>query len=328
MGGGDVSAREEQVGDVTRVEAAEGDAVDAVGVPLVGSRLGGVHPLDRVQVDGPAAEGDVVVVVDLTEDVVLGEHVIAEEPPVFAFSREGADPFEVEVLGLEAAGVLDVVPDAEDDRAQFVADRFVLVDGVEVAAPLDPPVVGAGVSGAEDPRGGDDGLGDVFGGVGGDEVDGVSDVFRVEEDRRPEQFPVGLLGRPRLVVLGGRFTADAVVGAGEEPDESVAGAVEHVGAVEGGEDLGPHGPSAHARDDALPVDLVDVDLAHVGVEEDGDVRFGADGVVDDLVPDDRVALGVAVLVLDVELPDHAALARVPLDPVRGGSDDPHPHLRR
>lgn len=151
VGGGDVAPGEVQVRDVRRVQGAQRDVEDAVRVLLARSGLVGVHALDGVEVDGPAAEGDPVLELALLEDVLLGEDVVAEEAAVLALAGEAADPFQGEVRRVgELAGVLDVVPDAHDHGLEFVADALVVVDGVEFAAPLDPPVVAPVVAGAQD----------------------------------------------------------------------------------------------------------------------------------------------------------------------------------
>ena len=75
----------------------------------------------------------------LLDDVVLGERVVADEAAVFALSRNGPHPFQGQILGVVFARVLDVIPDAIDHGPQFVTDRLVVCDGVQLASPFDPP---------------------------------------------------------------------------------------------------------------------------------------------------------------------------------------------
>ena len=93
-----------------------------------------------VQVHGPAAVGDGIIEVGLLEQVLLAQDVIADDAPAFALAGQQADLVEDVVLGAVIAAVLDVVPQAEGDLPQFVADRLAVGDGVvDVAADLDPP---------------------------------------------------------------------------------------------------------------------------------------------------------------------------------------------
>ncbi len=300
---------------------------DAVRVALAGAGLVGVHPLHRVEVDGPAAEGDTVGELPLLQNVLLAQHVVAEEAAVLALARKAADPLQRQVLGIrELAGVLDVVPDAHDHGLQFVADQLVVVDGVEFAAPLDPPVVAAVVAGAQHAVAQDGRGGEVAGGLGRHELHRPARVLGVEQDRRPEQGPVPLLGRPGLVELRARLAADAVVGAREVAEQAVAGAVEELTGVEGDAPLGAHHPAGAGVHLARVVRTARVDLPYVGVEVEVDVRFGPDRVEDHLVPVVRVPLGVAVLVLGVQLAHDAGLPGPAVHAVGGGSADPDPDL--
>ena len=324
VGCGDVAAGEEQVLDVARVQAAVGDAVGAGAVALLRTGTVGVDALDGVQVDRPAAEGHRIREVHLVEDVVLRERVVADEAAVLALAGQGADPLQRQVLGIEVAGVLDVVPDAEDHAPELVADALVLGDGVELAAPLDPPVVAAVVAGADDPVGEDGRAADVLGDARRHEPRRAAGVLRVEEQRAAEQFVVGLLRRPLLAVLGARFAADAVLGAREVADQAVAGAVEEDGRLEGGLQLASHRPAGHGADRVAV--LVHPDGADVRVEVQREVGLRAHEIEDDMVPVVRVALRVAVLVLEEQFAHDPGLAGEALGAVRGRADDPHPHL--
>ena len=73
VGGADDAAGEHQVGDVAAVHAAPRDLIDALGVPLGAAGLGAENAVHRVEVDGPAAEGDGVGVDALFDDVLLDE---------------------------------------------------------------------------------------------------------------------------------------------------------------------------------------------------------------------------------------------------------------
>src|SRR5690606_35536201 len=145
--------------------------------------------------------------------------------------------------------------------------------------------------------------------------------------RRAEELLVGLFGRPRFAELAAGLTPQAVLGAREVPDEPVTRGVDEVGARELGPDLGAHGPAAHTRHDALALDVGRVELAHIRTVEQPDVQLCPHGIHHYRVPYDGAALRVAVLCLDVECADHAALAREALDTVGGRPVLPHSHFR-
>src|SRR5699024_11249510 len=113
------------------------------GTPVARGAFGGVHPAGGMAVAGPAAEGDPVGGLGLPERVVLGQDMVAHEAAVLTLARDRPDPLQREGLRVVEAGVLDVVPDPVADGLQLVPDPLVVADDVEIAAPLDPPVVAA-----------------------------------------------------------------------------------------------------------------------------------------------------------------------------------------
>ncbi len=119
-------------------------------MPLGAAGLGAEDAIDGVEIDGPAAEGDCVGMGSLFDDVLLNEHEVALEASAFAFAGDGADPFECEGFSFgEDARVFDVVPDAVGHFPEFHFDGFAVVDGVESAAPFDPPEAAAAFPGFE-----------------------------------------------------------------------------------------------------------------------------------------------------------------------------------
>ena len=90
----------------------------------------------------PAAEGDQVLKLTLCLNVMLGQHVVADVAAALTLAGQEADPFQLPILCVMVAVVLDVIPDAEGDLEQIVADLLGIVDAVAVAAQLDPPEVG------------------------------------------------------------------------------------------------------------------------------------------------------------------------------------------
>ena len=326
VAGADVPPGHPQVRHVAGVQAAQGDVVVPVGVPVAGAALGGVHPADGVEVDGPAAEGDPVLELGLAEHVVLGEHVVADEAAVLALAGHGADPLQGEVLRVEAAGVLDVVPDAVADGLQLVADPLVVSHDVEIAAPFDPPVVAAVHLLADHPVLGDRGGGDVDREGRGHEALRVADVLGVEEDRRAEHVLARQLRCPGLAELGAGLAAAPRGRAGEVADEPVAAAVDERPGLEAEPTLGAAHPPGHRAQRALAVRAVGLDLGDVGVQEQGDVLLGPHLLQQQQVPVVGVPVGVAVLVLHEQLAHDPGLAGEHVDAVRGRAAHPHPHL--
>ena len=83
---------DEEVVRIGHHQTAVGNLVDALAVPLVAGAPCTVNAVGGVQVDRPAAERNGVVVLVLFDDVLLGQHVVALEPPAFAFAGEKPRP--------------------------------------------------------------------------------------------------------------------------------------------------------------------------------------------------------------------------------------------
>ena len=66
--------------------------------------------------------------------------MLPHEPTTFAFARQEAKPFERPVRGVQAGFILDVVPYPEHDGEQLITNALVILDGIEAAAPFDPPI--------------------------------------------------------------------------------------------------------------------------------------------------------------------------------------------
>ena len=122
-----------------------------------------------------------------------------------------------------------------------------------------------------------------------------------------------------------RLPADPVPGARQEADEPVARAVHEHGALESDEPLRSHHPSRDRADDALVVGP-SASTSCTSVFRNSEMFGSARDRLEQRIPEVRVAVGVAVLVLDEELAHDAALAGVVVVAVRGGADHPHPHF--
>jgi hypothetical protein len=185
----DDATGEEQVGEVAAVEAAVGDRVNPLGVPLGATGLRAEHALGRVHVNGPAAERHRVIMRALLDDVMLREDVVALEASALALAGDHAHPLERQVFRLrEFPRILDVVPDPVNDLPEFPLDALGVVHGVEQAAVLDPPQFAAVFPRVELPPARD--AGDVLQGEGRrHEPHRASRVAGVEVERVTEQLP-------------------------------------------------------------------------------------------------------------------------------------------
>jgi len=102
------------------------------------------EPFGMMHVGAPVREGDGVVVDDTLVVILLAHHVIADESPALADTGHVVQPekFPPEVL-LTGSGivVLGVVPQAQRDAEQFIADVLGVFDRVLHPAVLHPPGV-------------------------------------------------------------------------------------------------------------------------------------------------------------------------------------------
>jgi hypothetical protein len=272
-------------------------------------------------IEGPAADGDgVVEVTGRVLQVLLNEHVVADETSAFSFAGDHADPVHCPVgTGGVLAGVFDVVPDAEDDGEEFEADAFVIADGIELAAPFDPPVaVFPGGDGTETELVASDASGP---GRWGEE-DGAAVIAGGEEDAAAERLAVGGGASEGLVEFGLGFPADAELGAGLEGEAAVARGVEVEWGGDGVEIFGFIAPGEHLLNAVAPCGGAE----EGGIEQEGDVGFASEFIVEEKVPEFPAAVRVMDGVFEAELLDEAAFAPAGAVSVMIGADDMHFHF--
>ena len=319
------AAADEEIVDVARVERAVGDLVDALGVPLVAARPLAEDAVGRVQVDRPAAEGDGVRMLPLFDDVLLNHHRVALEAAAFALAGDVPHPLQRQVFSVrELARVLDVVPHAVDHAPQLPLDGLGLVHRVEAPAILDPPqaaAVGLRVEAAEARD-----FADVVEGVARrHEAHRPAQVLAVEIDGVAQQVTVLLAGRELFAEFVGGFGAHAEGRARLEGDHAVPRGIAEERRVQVIERRILAAEGLHAFDAVAAPLARDVGA---GVQQQRDVGFVQHLLQQHGIEDERVALRVAVHVLDQNLVDDAALARpaVVVVHVRGGAQAPEPHF--
>ncbi len=132
--------------------------------------------------------------------------------------------------GAAGRSVFDMIPNAEHDGEQFVADLFVVFDGIQLAAPFGPPVtvfVGWGfVAG-----GGVKAQAQFFGGEGtgkrrGCEGHRGSVFFSLHQDGRAEAQLVGFFRSERFAKLSAALASFHEGGAGFCAEATVTGAID------------------------------------------------------------------------------------------------------
>ncbi len=123
------------------------------------------------------------------------------------------------------AGVLHVIPDAERDAQQFVADDFVVRDRVELATPLEPPVA---VLKAVDRAMVELVPGELAHPVRRDEGLRRRVLATRDEDRAAERLRVGLDGSEAFAVFRLALAAHAQIGPGLKTQAGIPRAIRKV----------------------------------------------------------------------------------------------------
>jgi hypothetical protein len=109
-------------------------------MPLVATWQFAENTICRMQINRPAAIRNRIILRTLLHNVLLSQHIVATKSTAFAFTRNGAYPFQRIVTGIgKIPGILYVVPDTIYNSPQFPLDRFGIFHRIEPAAILDPP---------------------------------------------------------------------------------------------------------------------------------------------------------------------------------------------
>ena len=281
-------------------------------------RLFLVETLRKVVVHGPAAVGDDVREIPTFRlDVQLGEEVVAHEAAALPFAGKEADPVQDPVVRAMVAPVLDVVPDAESDLEELVAELLLVVDGVIHAADFEPPeilVAGHGMAAfGQFPV--------VIVAVGPgrrNECLWPVGLARLDQAGKAHGPFVGLFRGDRLAELVPALAAHAELRAGHGPDHAVPGAVGEQARAHDEAGLRGHLVSGYGDDPAF----FRLDLVDVRVEEQDEVFLEARLLVEDGIPHRVVGVAVAVGVIEEDLFYNTRL--VVVRPV--GTADPHADL--
>src|SRR5262249_33803330 len=150
--------------------------------------------------------------------------------------------------GVEFSGVFDIVPNAVNHRPQFIANPLIVMHGVVLAAPFDPPVGAAVVSAANDPALRNRRFRNILGEARRRVFHGMTDVFRIKKQRAAERDIIRHLRRPLFAELLLRFPADSMLRSGEKTYKAVSGAIEEKLAFESDTTLRSHHPTGYRLD--------------------------------------------------------------------------------
>lgn len=83
---------------------------------------------------------------------------------------------------IELAGVLDIVPDPVDHGPQLITDQLIVMNGVMLTAPFDPPVMTTGIPAANDPADRNARLRDILGKRRRDITDRCTRILGIKEE--------------------------------------------------------------------------------------------------------------------------------------------------
>ena len=324
MGGADVAAREHQVFDVFGIQAAVGDAVGLGQPPLLqvaACVAAHAEAAGQVIVDLPAAVGHGIGENGMVFHVVLVEDIVAHVPAAFPLAGQEAHPFQLPVLGSVVALVFHMIPHAKGNLEQLVTHLFGVADAVLHAAQLDPVKVGVDlvqVVGLEVHfLVGFEGIGPGGRGVG----DGVIGLPGLEQDAHAHGVAVRLLQTEFLVEFCLALPAHAKFRSAEGSQDAVPRAID--------EDLRPHlvplvggQLEPRHRDDAAARHF---GIAAAAIEQQLDVGLKAHLFIEQAVPDGKIALGIAVHIVQQQLFQQAGFLQIPHPGTRAG--DPHADLR-
>ena len=247
---------------------------------------------------------DAILKGDRFHEVVFGQDVVADDAARLAMPRHPAEPLEHPVVSAVAVTVLDVVPDAHHDRQQFVADGFLVLDSIHLAAIFDPPV--AVVELAVVAVMGEVVLGELAGESGRAERHRRADILGDPEQRGTHGLVVRALGIG-LVEFVRALAADPTCGTGLGSQASVTSAVNEEAALD---DKAVFGGFAGGFDLHNAPFIVGLRARAGGVEVEGEAGLVVALLVEDKVPHLGAALGIADGVFEADFVYDARFAVV------------------
>ena len=282
----------------------------------------GVHmkAAGQMIVNLPAAVGHGVREGRAVFHIVLGEHHISHIAAAFTLAGQESHPFQIPVFRAVIAVILHMIPYAEGDLEQFVADFLGIVDGILHAAQLDPvevgvdrlQVVGLVVHGVV--------IGKIIGPLGRRVGNGVIRFPALQQQAHTHGVPVRFFQPEFLAVLRFRLPAHAVFGACQGRKNAVAGRVHKNVRFHRMPQIRGQLEAPDAYDPAFFAHSV----AAGAVEHQIDVFLKAHHFIQQRVPCGKIARGIPVHVFQQQFFHNAGLLQIPHTRTRAG--DPHADL--
>ena len=222
-------------------------------------------------------------------------------------------------------GVFHIIPDAQGDAQEFVTDGFVVLDRIEVATPLEPPIavfIAEDIAMALEVL-----LRELADPVGRNESLRGGMLARHEHDRAAESVVVGLLGRERFTMGCACLAAFGEISTCLRAKSAVATAVGKPFCFDEKFVVRRIAQGTDRRDAAFAL-FIYADLgAHAGgVEQKRDVGFGFDLLVKQEIPLRVAAVRVAHGVLKTQFLKDAGFAAAGLSAMGIGADNVHADL--
>ena len=259
-------------------------------------------------VQGPAAEGDLILEHRTVTDFPLGQHMLAHHSPGFPLSGQEAQELQLPIVRIVIAGIFNVVPGAQRQPQQLVPNLFGFADGVPVAAQLqipeilpvliqeDFPIVEVLVCQL---------LAELRGGKG----NLLMGLSALNHAVHTHGHIVGHGGGRQFSVGIRRLTADFKLRTGQRCQNAIAGAVAIVLCLYFKESLGGHlvtGNGLNPDSPSVGICTLFHLCIHTGaVEQQGNVFFSADEIIQYRIPQMVVLGGVAVEVFQLDFLNNA-----------------------
>ena len=247
-----------------------------------------------MRIDIPAAVKCPIRECPLRENILFRQTVFRLHPAALPFAGDRADPVERIAVRVKFPAVFHIVPDTKHQPPQLQCNILCVRDRIAQSAVFKPPAIAAAHPFVDDaPAAAKDFLNvrHVVGIVRCNERHGMVFFFCVIKNGVTERFMVSISDRKR----NARLCAD----------RSVAGRVDEIVRFNMKLPLATLLHAAQCRD-APPVQLHLVDLC---VEQERQIFLAQHRVQKRLVPEDRVRIGIAVEVLELQLAPHAHFLR-------------------
>ncbi|MNC17093.1 hypothetical protein D3C75_649590 [compost metagenome] len=140
MGGADVAARHQQIGNIAGIQAAEGNIVHPRHKIPCRSRPLVINALGGMKVHRPAPHCHSVPEGRFVRQVVLGQHIVPHQPSGLPLPRQRRHIIQNHIVHIvKFAAVFDVVPNTVHQLPQLQRNVLIILDDIQMPAVLQPP---------------------------------------------------------------------------------------------------------------------------------------------------------------------------------------------